>query len=195
MNNIEIRFGVPENQRVKVAEILYDTFEHEFKTFFGDRNKFVAFASDGLRDDRTVVAIKDGIVVGVAGLEWEGTNFLDANFHQTVKVFGLRTLRILLFESLFRFTKAAKNELLVDGLAVSAGEQKKGIGRRLLNAAIDYARSNRFCRVKIEVKETNKDAQRLYERVGFKQFNSKKILYPFNRILGFESVTEMSITL
>ena len=189
--NIEIRFGVPENQRVKVANMLYDTFEDKFRIFFGDKNKFLAFASNCLRDDRTLVALKDDIAVGVAGLECEGKNFLDASLHQTVKVFGLGALRVGLFAALSLFTKPAKNELLIDALAVSADERGKGIGSKLLHSVIDYARSNGFYRIKLEVVETNQNARRFYERIGFKEFKVQKIPYPLNRLLGFGSVTEM----
>jgi ribosomal protein S18 acetylase RimI-like enzyme len=189
--NIEISFGVPENQRVEVAKILYDTFEDKYRIFFGDKNKFLALASNCLRDDRTLVALKDGIAVGVAGLECEGKNFLDASLHQTVKVFGLGALRVGLFDALSHFTKTAKNELLIDTLAVSADERGKGIGSKLFHSVIDYARSNGFYRIKLEVIETNQNARRLYERIGFTEFKVTKIPYPFNRLLGFGSVTEM----
>lgn len=189
--NIEIRFGTPENQRVKVAKILYDTFEDKFRIFFGDKNKFLAFASNCLRDDRTLVALKNGNAVGVAGLECNGKNFLDASLHQTVKVFGLGALRVSLFAALYLFTKPAKNELLIDTLAVSADERGKGVGSKLLHSVIDYARSSGFYRIKLEVVETNQNARRLYERIGFTEFKVQKIPYPFSRLIGFGSVTEM----
>jgi ribosomal protein S18 acetylase RimI-like enzyme len=129
------------------------------------------------------------------GLEYEGKNFLDANIQQAVKVFGLGALRVLVFGALFLFTKPAKNELLIDTIAVSADERGKGIGSKLLHSVIDYARSKRFYRIKLEVVETNKDAERLYERIGFKKFRVQKIPHPFNRFLGFGSVTEMTYRL
>jgi len=39
--------------------------------------------------------------------------------------------------------------------------------------------------------ETNQNARMLYERVGFKEAKVQKIPYPFSRLLGFGSVTEM----
>lgn len=189
--NIQIRFGVPENQRVEVAKILYDTFEDKFRIFFRNRSKFIAFASNCLRDDRTLVAFKDGVTVGAAGLEWEGKNFLDASFQQTVEVYGLGALRVGLLDILFLFTKPAKNELLIDSLAVSEDERGKGIGSKLLGSVIEYARSNGFDRIRLEVVETNHNARRLYERIGFTEFKVQKIPYPFSRLIGFGSVTEM----
>ena len=175
-----------------MASILYDTFEDKFRLFFGSKHKFLAFASNCLRDDRTLVALKDGIPVGAAGLECDGKGFIDVSLRQTVDVFSLGALRVGLFAALFLFTKAAKkHEVLLDVLAVSADERGQGLGSKLIQFVIDYARSNGFYRIKLEVVETNPDARRLYERIGFKETRTLKIPYPFSSLLGFRSVTEM----
>ena len=87
--NLEIRFGVPENQRLRVAEIFYESFGDKFGKIFGNKNKGVTFVSRCLRDDRTLAAFKDGFVVGFAGLQYNKKSFIDANLHQTIKIFGL----------------------------------------------------------------------------------------------------------
>ena len=53
------------------------------------------------------------------------------------------------------------------GLAVSPAFQGRGIGRRLLEAAIGQARELGFASLGISVAEGNRRARRLYESVGF----------------------------
>ncbi|MQY62377.1 GNAT family N-acetyltransferase [archaeon] len=189
--NLQIRFGVPKNQRYRVAKIFYETFEGTISKNFGNKNKFLLFTSKCLRDDRILVAFKDGLAVGFAGLQYDKKSFIDANLRQTLKIFGLGALRVALFGRMFFFNKAAKNEILIDSIAVSANEQGKGIGSKLLQSTIDHAQSKGFSQIKLEVIETNQNARRLYERVGFKEAKVQKIPYPFSRLLGFGSVTEM----
>jgi ribosomal protein S18 acetylase RimI-like enzyme len=174
-----------------VAEIFYETFEGKTSKIFGDKNKAVAFISACLRDDRTLVAFKDGVAVGFAGLEYDKKGFMNASLQQTVRIFGLGTLRVVLFGGIFLFNRARQNELYIESIAVSASEQGKGIGSKLLQATIDNALSKGFSQIKLEVIETNQNARKLYEKIGFKEFKVNKIPYPFSRLLGFGSVSEM----
>jgi RimJ/RimL family protein N-acetyltransferase len=54
------------------------------------------------------------------------------------------------------------------GMCVAAGMRNQGIGRRLLQAAIEQAlRWEGFCRIELEVAAWNSPAIRLYEQLGF----------------------------
>lgn len=53
------------------------------------------------------------------------------------------------------------------GMGVAAGYRGKGIGRRLLEAAIAKARANGATRIVLEVRIDNTNAIRLYEKLGF----------------------------
>ena len=57
--------------------------------------------------------------------------------------------------------------LNVHDLAVTADRQGNGIGRQLLETALDWARQQGFGRVTLEVRSDNAPAKRLYHRLGF----------------------------
>jgi len=185
----KITFGVPKNQRVKVAKIIYEAFENKFKQVFGP-NKSIPLMSKYLRNDRTVVAVNKGVVVGVAGLKFEGKEFIDIGFWQL-----LRELRFGIFRAMFLgwifYDKVEKKELLVDTLAVAERMRGKGIGTSLINFTIDFARSKGFEQTKIFVVNTNQKAIRLYKRIGFKQVKTHQIPFPWNKIFGIEKASEM----
>ncbi|MCA9105769.1 MAG: GNAT family N-acetyltransferase [Planctomycetales bacterium] len=57
--------------------------------------------------------------------------------------------------------------LNVHDLAVTPSCQGQGIGRRLLETAVDWSRRQGFGRVTLEVRSDNVHARRLYGRLGF----------------------------
>jgi ribosomal protein S18 acetylase RimI-like enzyme len=187
----EIRLGIPKNQRAKVSEIFLESFHDKFQRVFTNKPKAVAFLSMVLSDDRTIVACKDSVAVGFAGLDYTKKSFIDVNLIQTAAFFGLGFIRILLFGLVFFLNRTTPDELHLNSLAVSANERGKGIGKKLLDATIEHARQKGFATVKLNVIETNLDAKRLYERFGFEEKKVQKVPFPFNRIMGFGSVTEM----
>jgi len=59
------------------------------------------------------------------------------------------------------------NDLLIANLAVHPGSRGRGLGRLLLDQAIDRAREFNLAGCKLDVRMSNESAQRLYERIGF----------------------------
>lgn len=190
--SIEIKFGVPNNQRETVAKLFYEAFGDKFNLMFGGKTKTVAFVSACLDNTKTIVALQDGLVVGFSGLQYSGKSFIEGDMRQVVKVFGLGAFKVALIGSMFIFKRVGGgNELLLESLAVSSTERNKGIGKKLLQFTIDYARSKKFSKLKLDVIETNPKAKRLYERIGFVESEIHKVPYPFNVIMGFGSMSEM----
>ncbi len=64
--------------------------------------------------------------------------------------------------------RAVKNWILND-LYVDEAYRKQGIAAKLIQAAMDFARSNNAKFVQLETQTDNFNAQRLYEAVGFIQ--------------------------
>jgi ribosomal protein S18 acetylase RimI-like enzyme len=62
----------------------------------------------------------------------------------------------------------ARPLLNIHDLAVLATHRGRGIGRALLTAAEEMARSRGFDKLTLEVQEDNLPARRLYERCGFR---------------------------
>ena len=189
---IELRFGVPENQHIKIANIIYDAFGSKFNKFYSNKNKVIKFISKSLRNDRTVIALKNGKTVGFAGLEHNKKSFIDPDLKETYHIFGLATpVAIIVTELLVLANKTKPTELHLETLAVSVNERGKGVGSKLMQFVLNYARSKGFSRIILEVVETNARARHLYERFGFEEVKVQKIPYPFSFLMGFRSFTQM----
>ena len=188
---VQIQFGVPKNQRRKIAKIYYEAFKDKLGRIFSNKQKAETLISRSLRDDRILVACKDGVAVGFAGLQYQGKKFVDPSLTQVARIYGLETIRGMLFFFFSMFNKPKPNQLYLEMLAVSEDQRNKGIGTKLIQSTINHARSKKIPQIKLEVVDTNPKAKKLYERIGFEKAKDHKIPYPFNTLIGFRIITEM----
>ncbi|MDF1506324.1 ribosomal protein S18-alanine N-acetyltransferase [Roseisolibacter sp. H3M3-2] len=65
----------------------------------------------------------------------------------------------------------------VANVAVAAAARGRGIGARLLDAALDEARRRGAAQVFLEVRESNAVARRLYESRGFEELGRRRRYY------------------
>ena len=71
---------------------------------------------------------------------------------------------------LYSSVSATKNWILND-LFVAATYRKQGIGRKLIEAAMQFAKAQGAGFIQLETTPENTTAQRLYEAIGFQQYN------------------------
>jgi len=64
--------------------------------------------------------------------------------------------------------KADRDWLVIDDLCVDARCRRKGIGRKLVDFAVRFARREGLPRIELNVYEDNLGAVKFYERYGFK---------------------------
>jgi ribosomal protein S18 acetylase RimI-like enzyme len=64
-----------------------------------------------------------------------------------------------------------------------------------MNFIIDFARSEGYKQVRLFVIDTNERAKTFYERIGFSHKGMQMLLFPWNRILGFNGAHEMVYTI
>ena len=72
-------------------------------------------------------------------------------------------------------TKDVKS-LYVHRLAVDPQFQKKGIGKKLMDYAEDFAKKNNFISIRLDTFSKNKNNMRFYERRGYKRL--EKVFFP-----------------
>ena len=190
-DQMEIRLGLPERYHIQAAEILYQAFARKLTPLVGSRERGVAILEMILQPKLIIAALRQDRLVGVAGLHVGGRSFVRARLPAFVDVFGWPggLLRFALFPLIAQ--RGREDEVLVAALAVHSSMRGKGIGTRLLCAVFDYARANGYSKVALEVVDTNPDARRLYERMGFVATETHH--YPYlQHIMGFSASTRMS---
>ena len=102
----------------------------------------------------------------------------------------LRGLFKVLFLYFYFAERPSKGELTIESIVVRPAMRGKGFGTRLLEAVFDFALAKGFGSVRLQVVDTNPDARRLYERMGFVATKTRRHPY-LRRMMGFSAVTTM----
>lgn len=166
-----------EDQKDRVAQVFYKAFETKFEKVFGPKERGLLIISKYLRNDRIMVAINKGVVVGFAGLKFKGKRFIDMSFRLLLQELELRIFRLIslgcryvVFRQIWMFlNRPREKEILLDALAVTENMRGKGIGSSLLDFIIDFGRSRGYKQIRLSVIDVNPRARRLYVRGASKR--------------------------
>lgn len=171
--NIEIMKSISEDQKIAVAKLFYSAFEKKFSTlwlFAKNETQAVAVLRECINYKKGLYAVSENNILGFIGLETGDGLFVNFKFSTLSKVFGFfgATWRFIAY-GIYRLLHNSRieHEVHIDPIVVSSKARGMGVGTQLLNATIDYARSIKRKGVFLEVVDTNPQAQKLYERVGF----------------------------
>jgi ribosomal protein S18 acetylase RimI-like enzyme len=171
-------FDPERHDLMKVAKLVYDVDYRTFDMLFRDEESAVkTIAKDlpkrGLGDYFKVLLNDDGDIIGVLMI------YNSRVSHR----FYLKSLRLLIVDILDHFALAdiEDDDLYLAEVAIDSSMRGQGIGRKVVCDVINYARTKNYKRVTIDADFRNEGARRLYERIGFREFNKKSVKFP-----GFE---------
>ena len=171
-------FNPEKHDLMKVAKLVYDVDYRTFDMLFKDEQSAVkTIAKDlpkrGLGDYFKVILDDDGEIIGM----------LMVYNSRVSHRFYLKSLKLLIVDILDHFALAdiEEDDLYLAEIAIDSRMRGHGIGRRVICDVIDYAKSKNYKRVLIDADFRNEGAKSLYERIGFKEFNKKRV-----KFLNFE---------
>lgn len=80
-----------------------------------------------------------------------------------------------------------ENEVLIPhALAVAPSEQGQGIGTRLVNEIISFARSEAKKAIRLDILGTNLSAEKLYTKCGFRFIEAKQLFYEDTGLMEYK---------
>jgi ribosomal protein S18 acetylase RimI-like enzyme len=171
--------------------VFWEAFGLKLHPIMGRRERAIPVLASAFEADRAIVALRAGTVVGLLGLQHGGRDFVNLRRRHFAQEFGWLRAIPKAFLASFAQQPDSKGELFLVSLAVAPAWRNRGLGGKLLGAAIQFARDTGFKTVALDVVDTNPRARLLYERLGFKA--TKTHHYPFLRpLMGFSSVTTMT---
>jgi ribosomal-protein-alanine N-acetyltransferase len=107
---------------------------------------------------------------------WTDDQMLLELVHEDARVFGVDDAQGLCGYIAIR---RMVDELWVMNFAVHPRARRRGLGRRLLQAAIAHARAQAVpSGVWLEVRESNQAARALYQSMGFAEVSRRRLYYP-----------------
>lgn len=189
---VTVTEGVPATHRAAVADLYHEAFARKLMPLLGRPIAVRRLIAECLRPDLVMGAWSGGELAGVLGLqEPGGARYLPVEAAAARRHLGRvrGTIAWLVF-TLMDADEVAAGEVRVAAIAVAPSMRGRGVGTALLGAAEARARRHGALTLRLEVVDTNGDARRLYERLGFTATATRRYPLP-RRWLGFSGVTEM----
>lgn len=162
----------------KVAKLVYDVDFRTFDLLFGDEKKAIKAIGKDLSKIKEsgplkVILNDDNRIIGM----------LECYISKKPYSFSFKSPRLYLVDILDHFVLSdiRKNDLYVAEIAIDEEFRGQGLGSEILSNIICHAKSENLNRVVIDADFRNEGAKALYERLGFKVFNKKRV-----KIGGFE---------
>lgn len=155
----------------KVASLSYDVDFRTFDLFFKNKDEAIkaiakSFQSEDC-DTFKVILDDDKNIIGI----------LIYYVSKYPKNFNFKSFRLLLVDILdyFVLCDVGPGDLYIGEIAIDGSLRGHGLGRKVLDDTINYAKSKKLKRVILDVDFRNTQAKSLYEDMGFKEFNKKRI--------------------
>ena len=160
-----------------VARLVYDVDYRTFDMFFKSDKQAVDAISKyiskkKLNDYFKVILDENRNIIGYVSV------YLYGGGHE----FHLKSWKLFLVDILDHFVLCdiERDDLYLAEIAIDESQRGNGIGRQVVLDVIGYAKSKNFKRVILDADFRNKGAKKLYESLGFKEFNKKRV-----KIAGF----------
>lgn len=191
INRIEIVQLLPNTLRNQAAKLLYESFYIKMRALIKEKDKALRLIRAATNYESGFYVILDNKLVGIAGIQNKGNKYFNVKFSDLLKEFSFFTTLPKFIRFKLEFISFPKdNELEIVALSVQEDMRGKDIGTSIINEIIKYAKEKEFNRLSLTVVDTNQDAKRLYERIGFSI--TKIVKYGFiTRSAGFEAVIHM----
>lgn len=156
----------------KVAKLVYDVDYRTFDMLFKDEKSAVKTIAKDLPKRELghffkVILDDGGEIIGVLMI-------YDSEISHK---FYLKSPRLLIVDILDHFALAdiEDDDLYLAEIAIDSRLRGQGIGRKVVCDVIEYAKSKNYKRVTLDADFRNSGAKKLYERMGFKEFNKKRV--------------------
>lgn len=191
-DEITVQQGFSAALRLSAAELYDAAFGAKLAVAIPNQVSRLAILQAGFKPECSFVALRDGEMVGIAGFN-TGQGALTGGISWRVlkDELGLwRAIRAALVLALLQRRPVA-GQLLMDGIGVSPNVRGSGIGSKLLRRLIEYATTEGYRSIRLDVIDTNPGARRLYERMGFVPVKTEQFVY-LKWLLGFGAATQMA---
>jgi ribosomal protein S18 acetylase RimI-like enzyme len=177
-SQIEIKLGIPEELRHQAAIVCYEGFRSQVEWLFGSQEKAITLLEHSFNLELGLTAQMQGQLVGLVGLKYANRPFFQFERSRCIQELGLLRglLAFLIFNNL-SVHQILPDEMYISLLVVDISMRGKVIGSSLMQAAFEIAQQNQCHSVVLDVANTNPDARRLYERLGFKTVRTIEFRY------------------
>ena len=175
---------LPDDFKVSAIRLYFNSLKEKLEPILGSDGRAQEALASNIATDKCIVAICNGKLVGIMGIQTNKRGFVNPNLKTMVRIYGN-------FGGILRMGGLAilhhtigTDELYVDGVAVASEMRGKGIGSHLFELLEQAVLKKRIKTISLEVIDTNPRAKALYERLGFVAVKTQTI-WPLNLFIRF----------
>lgn len=188
---VEIVRELPNGFRSQAAELLYEAFHKKMKVLIGEEAKALRIIQAAADFNTGFYATHKDRLAGIAGIQSKGNKYFNVKLSSLLQEFDFfGALSRLIRFKLESMSSVEEGELEIVALSVRSEMRGKGIGTLMISKIIEHAEENGFEGITLTVVDTNQDAKRLYERMGFSVTRIRRY-GRITRPAGFEAVIHM----
>jgi ribosomal protein S18 acetylase RimI-like enzyme len=175
---------LPDDFKLSAIRLYFNALKEKLEPILGSDGRAQEALASNIATDKCLVAICDGKLVGVMGVQTNKRGFVNPSLKTMAGIYGsfggiLRTGGLALLHH-----TVGSDELYVDGVAVASEMRGKGIGSHFFELIEQAVSKKRIKTISLEVIDTNPRAKALYERLGFKAVKTQT-LWPLNLFVRF----------
>jgi predicted N-acetyltransferase YhbS len=189
---LQIHQGLHPAQLQRAAQLYFETFRQQINPILGAESRAIAFLRQAINPQSALTARYDGIMVGLAGLRFDGQQFLQLQLPLFIRHFGWLLGRIRFRQATLFERPLPAGQLALDSLTVAPDMRGQGVGTGLLNAVVEFASRKGFEAVCIQVPNTAPAFYRLCRRLGFNYTETQN--WPALSSFGITTFTTLTKT-
>jgi ribosomal protein S18 acetylase RimI-like enzyme len=187
---LEIINHLPDELVKDAVALYFFSLQEKLAPVFGPFETAVSFLARYVDKKKCLVALHDGKLIGILGRQDKRSGFLHPPLGEMINTYGRLSgiYRIVMLMLLHHRCK--KDELYLDGIAVTGSLRSQGIGKRLISGFEEYAKANGYKKVALEVINTNPKARKLYKSLGYQKTKTRSV-WPLSNVFGFSKTYTM----
>jgi len=191
MMNLNLTHGIPDELNTRAAQLYDVAFGEKLALAIPNAEDRLKLLSTAMQLQYSIGAFDGKRLIGLAGFSTpDGSLTGGIDYRGLLSELGwIKGNRAAAVFSLYE-RKAKPEELLMDGIVVDSEYRGKGIGSKLFAKLIELGSVERYSSIRLDVIDTNPNAKRLYERLGFQAEKTEHFEYLRN-LLGFGASTTM----
>jgi len=165
--SLQIHQGLYPAQLQCAAEFYFETFRQQINPILGAKASAIAFLRQAINPQSALTAQHEGELVGLAGLRFDGQQFLQLQLPLFTRHFGWLLGRIRFQQAALFERPVPADQLSIDSLTVAPAMRGQGVGTWLINAAVEFASQQGFSAVRVQIPDTAPAFYQLCRRMGF----------------------------
>jgi ribosomal protein S18 acetylase RimI-like enzyme len=178
---------ITDSLKNRLADIYFQAFGRKVTAIIRPECKAREIVIKSLNYDMALYAF-DGSknLIGFLGFHTNSKEFIRYKYRNLREYFNALNAFIKLVILRFSIPVLQKNEIRIDSVAIENSFRGRGIGTALIENFSNFAKTNNFNKIYLEVVDTNPEAKKLYNRLGF--ITKKRVRYYFfARRAGFSA--------